>query len=632
MDRQSPPNPEGQLVGAQRARHFFAVALITALALGLFELQAILRARAFSSSELLQLVGIQAGIWLGIVGGCAAVAMLTPLSRHRATPILLAPMLFLMAFVMHQVDPYGAAPLQLRLSVLAIGGLGLGGILWFHQRHPLPDILGSAKLWMGVLLIALGCTWATWESTPADLKAAASKLKNAAPNVLLLSIDTCRADRLGSYGDRKLTPYLDKLAANGVVFEDASAPMPITAPSHVAMLTGLHPHESSIIANGIRFPSETPNLARILAKQGYRTGAFVSGLPLADRSLGIADQFHTYDDRFAGIGPRPDRQWNTPFGGLAARVLAKLGHIAFPNLWERPAAFTLANAEAWMEAQEVPFFAFVHLYEPHHPYQPPESFAVEECDEPQLKNGRWYHHPPRARSEFIAKNQNMQYLRSLYDAEVAGVDAEIGRFLEALEASGTLNETLVIVTADHGESLGEHRIYFDHLGAFRVEMQVPLLMRFPGAQHQGKRVAGMTRLIDLPATVLQFIGIDHDLPGANLLPAIESGQSDLKIRFGVSGRRSNDDTFSCYAEDGKYKLVWQAPMWHDQLYIPDRELLFDMTADPLEEHNIVQEEPEGVAPLRAALETWKKLNIHGELKDSIDAELSQQLEELGYGQ
>ena len=223
-------------------------------------------------------------------------------------------------------------------------------------------------------------------------------------SVLLITVDTLRADAVGAYGNRNaLTPWMDRLAARGVLFEDAHAHNVVTLPSHANMLSGRYPLEHGVRDNaGFRFPQGTETLATLLAARGYRTGAFVSAFPLAAR-FGLGRGFEVYEDAFVGAGPRP----------------------AFVEQ-ERTGPETVALARRWVEAQQgQPFFCWVHVFEPHYPYAPPEPFASRFRGDP-------------------------------YHGEVAAADAALAPLLEPLLAAGERGRTLVVLTADHGESLGEH--------------------------------------------------------------------------------------------------------------------------------------------------------------------------------
>ena len=245
------------------------------------------------------------------------------------------------------------------------------------------------------------------------------------PNVLLVTIDTLRADRLGSYGyAAAATPVLDGLAARGVRFATAVAHAPLTAPSHASILTGLLPLGHGVRDNGtFVLPPSPTTLAEVFRASGYRTAAFVSGFPL-DHRFGFARGFESYDDHLLRGGD----------GRRASYV-------------ERPAAVTTREAAGWVRAAQAPWFAWVHYFDPHSPYEPPADLAARFAANP-------------------------------YDGEIASVDRELGHLLAATEAGRA--STLVLVTSDHGESLGEHGEATHGVFVYDSTLRVPWIMAGPG--------------------------------------------------------------------------------------------------------------------------------------------------------
>jgi len=223
-------------------------------------------------------------------------------------------------------------------------------------------------------------------------------------NLLLITLDTVRADHLGSYGDKAAaTPVLDRLAREGVRFADATTHAPITGPAHAGILTGLYPARFGIRDNAATpLPPDAMTLAEVLKGAGYRTGGFI-GAFILDRAYGFDQGFELFDSEFAGFDPR-------------ARLNA-----------ERPAAAVVERTIAWLKTLSPgqPFFAWVHLYDAHTPYTPPPPFD----------------------KAFRARP---------YDGEIAGVDRAIGSVIAALEERGLLDRTLIVAIGDHGEGLGEH--------------------------------------------------------------------------------------------------------------------------------------------------------------------------------
>ncbi len=286
----------------------------------------------------------------------------------------------------------------------------------------------------------------------------------AAPSLVLLTLDTTRADRLGSYGHAGAhTPNLDRLAAGGVRYVRAVAPTPLTLPSHATLLTGLLPPEHGLRDNGTAvLPAELPTLATVLAARGYTNAAFVASLVL-DARFGLRRGFAVYDDQMA-----------------AERV----GEYGYP---ERSAAAVTGAAIEWLRAQPAgrPFFLWVHYYDPHAPYEPLPEYA---------------HLDP-------------------YDAEIAAMDREVGRLLAALP--GGSGAALVAAVGDHGESLGEHGERSHGLFLYRAALKVPLVLAGPGLK-RGETVAGLVATQDLPGHLLGLMGVES----AKLPPALRSRLSE----------------------------------------------------------------------------------------------------------
>ena len=332
-------------------------------------------------------------------------------------------------------------------------------------------------------------------------------------NLILVTLDTLRADRVGCYGDAEAeTPSLDRLAHEGIRFADASATVPLTLPSHATLLSGLLPLHHGLHNNGSgAFPSEAPSLAATLHAAGYRTGAFIGAFVL-DHRFGLARGFAVYDDAMPQDPGGP--------AGLEA---------------ERAGSEVVDRAIAWLDAGRAvapgaqpgdappPFFAWVHLYDAHAPYTPPEPYRG-------LFPGR------------------------PYEGEVAGVDAQVGRLLRWLDSSGVGRQTVVAVVADHGEGLGDHGELTHGLLLYEPTLRVPWLLRAPGLLAPGTVVDEPVSLVDLAPTLAGMLGrplasaggqpLDgRDLSSA-LLAGASPGRSDLYAEteyprlFGWAGLRA----------------------------------------------------------------------------------------------
>lgn len=333
-----------------------------------------------------------------------------------------------------------------------------------------------------VFLAALACGACAAQPTPSP--ASATKPRS----VLLITIDTLRADALGSYGATGArTPTLDQLARDGVRVERAWATAPITLPSHASILTGRYPPSHTSRHNGVAMSETVPTLATTLQAKGLATAAFVSAFPL-DRRFGLARGFDVYDDQM----PRPP-------GGA--------------TLNERPGHETVSRATTWLGAnRDQSFFLWVHLFEPHAPYG-------------DAAGGR--------------------SARARYADEVAQVDQDVTRLLAALGPASA--QTLVIATADHGEAFGEHGEIGHSVFVYDTTLRVPLILRGPGIPAGGV-VQGDVSLVDIAPTTLALIEGAMDTDGRSLVPALASGRAEARtiyaesfaplLDFGWAGLRS----------------------------------------------------------------------------------------------
>ncbi len=279
-------------------------------------------------------------------------------------------------------------------------------------------------------------------------------LRYAGANVLLVSIDTLRADHLGAYGYAEAeTPRLDQIAREGIRFAQVVSPMPLTLPAHTSLMTAVPTSVHGIRDNGaFELSAETSTLAEQLRAAGYQNGAFVGSFVLHSR-WGLSRGFAHYDDRFEyGVA-----------GGVPGQV-------------ERPAEAVVDAALSWLtEPREAPFFSWVHLFDPHSPYAAPEPYGSRYIDRP-------------------------------YDGEIAYTDAQVGRLLDGIDAAGLLDNTIVVVTADHGEGLGEHGEPGHGLFLYDTTVLVPLIIRLPDRLLAGREVAEQVRLIDIAPTLVELTG------------------------------------------------------------------------------------------------------------------------------
>jgi len=382
-------------------------------------------------------------------------------------------------------------------------------------------------------------------------------------SVLLVSIDTLRADRLPVYGYAKgRTPNLDALARRGILFEEAYSHCPLTLPAHASLLTGLLPPRHGVRDNvGFTLKAEHPTLAARFKAAGFRTGGAVSAYVLR-RQTGIAEGFEEYDDALESEG--------------AIESLAAV---------QRDGAVAVESLSRWIAAQgEARFFAFLHLYEPHTPYAPPERFRGGDP----------------------------------YDGEVSYADELVGRLLERLKARERL---IVAVTADHGEGLGDHGEAEHGIFLYREAVRVPLLLRLPRDAGAGTRIAAPVAQVDIPATLLDFAGVAADgLDGVSLLPALAGGA--------MPARRVYSETFYPRYHFGWSELRSVTEERYRFIRAPRPEL-YDRQDDAGERRNIADARVSAVAAMSEWLDRQSGADDIA-APEQVDAETREKLQALGY--
>ena len=410
------------------------------------------------------------------------------------------------------------------------------------------------------LLVAATALTACAGATPPDRVQIAS----GPPNILLITVDTLRADAVGAYGNRRgATPWMDRLAAAGVRFETTHAHNVVTLPSHANILSGVYPTDHGVRDNaGFRFPDSTATLATRLKARGYATAAFVSAFPLASR-FGLARGFDVYDDSFVDARPR------TP-------LLEQ----------ERPGTETVALARRWIDAHAggPPTFVWVHLFEPHAPYAPPEPFAS-------------------------------RFLDDRYAGDVAAADAALEPLLAPLLA-GAGSRTVVVLTSDHGEALGDHGEATHGVFAYESTLRVPLLVAAPGVTG-GRVVATPARHVDIAPTILAAAGapLDATLRGRNLLGPDPTTAVDTYF-----------ESLSPALNRGWAPLrgIRRGGLKYIELPIAE---LYDVAADPGEQRNLAPSRDADVQALRRALAEFAA-PPPSRVSESTDA--TARLRSLGY--
>jgi arylsulfatase A-like enzyme/Tfp pilus assembly protein PilF len=387
-------------------------------------------------------------------------------------------------------------------------------------------------------------------------------------NIVLVTIDTLRADRLGCYGYTQVeTPNLDRLAREGVLFENASAPAPLTGPSHASMMTGVYPTVHKVRnTGGFVLSPEQATLARVLQEQGWDTAAFI-GSSVLKRRFGLNQGFAVYDDEM-------------PSGGGSAE--------AEP---ERRAGEVVDRAVKWLDAQSGrPFLLWAHLYDPHIPYDPPSPFREKFADRP-------------------------------YDGEIAYTDQQVGRLLDAVAQKAKPEDTLIVVLSDHGESLSEHGEYTHGVFLYDSTLRIAFLMA-GGAVPKGMRVKQQARTIDLLPTMLELAAGKTPLgvQGTSLVPSFAGNEAATtysyaetlfpKLNMGWAELRS--------MRTNRWKYI-RAPK-------PE---LYDLAQDPSEKTNVISAHPAEAQDLEGRLNEVAG-GAEKVAPAAMDPRTLQQLKSLGY--
>jgi len=395
------------------------------------------------------------------------------------------------------------------------------------------------------------------------------------PNVVVITIDTLRADHLGCYGYKQIrTPNIDALAAESARFERAYTPVPVTLPAHTAIFTGTYPTLSGMHDfSGNKLNPTQPTLASVLKQQGYVTGAVI-GSAVLDSRFGLNQGFDFYYDHF-------------DFSRLQESNLEEM---------ERPGNVVADVALDWLgKNRGSKFFLWMHLYDPHYPYRPPAPYSE-------------------------------QYKDRLYDGEIAFADAQVGRLIAYLKAKDLYRNTLIVLTGDHGESLGEHGEKTHGLFIYNATLHVPVIVHLPGAS-AAKVIPELVSLTDLMPTVLQALKIEapSQVQGRSLLALLTTKREEdarnlyaetflPRLHFNWSELRS--------VETEKYQFI-QAPK-------PE---LYDLATDPRETRNLFAEKKAVSDELQARLSTLvRQYSADQELaeKTGLDPALMERLKSLGY--
>lgn len=463
--------------------------------------------------------------------------------------------------------------------------------------------------WVAGLLLVIGAGVALWSVQP---EPAPEPKPLDPPNIVLITFCTSRADRLGCYGyEAADTPNFDRLAGEGVVFENHYTQASFSGGSFASILTGRYCFGHGVFDHPHELESKNVTLAELLKSAGYRTAGFVTHLFVAPR-LQFGQGFDTFERR------------------------AKPRRVA-------------EQAVDWIDRQaQGPFFLWFQIQPSHYPYRGP-AYLIRADARPV--DATINQHPQRDRSRlmfefdsFCYSESQMASVLALYDATVSHCDRLTGLILDALERRGELDKTLVMVTADHGDLHGEHDIYFNHAAnLYEPTVRVPLIVRLPRSQHAGLRIADVTRNIDLLPSLAESAGVTvpDTVDGQSLWPVID-GIAPPRDAFAESGVfRSSRVGLTHYRQylpgtEGKWRMLRRGP--YKLIAIPGEGTgrgfayeLYDLRADPAETHNLSESLPKVRVELAESLARWfqgyQRLKVSPQELNPQDVE---DLKSLGY--
>jgi arylsulfatase A-like enzyme len=517
-------------------------------------------------------------------------ALVLPVALRRLAPAMMVAILSMLA-----IDLMVAIPLAPVLTVLVV--LAAGCVTYALALRGAPRLLNaSAAIAIALVVCGAAAGWFGFTRTE-DVRPRASA---GAPNIILISIDSLRADHLHAYGYRRETsPNLDRLAAQGALFETVMSPTSWTLPSHMTLLTSLPPERHGVTTNRKRLGRDIPTLPMRLQHAGYYTAGVVSATYL-DGLFGFSRGFDEYDDYSLphASGDRSAKQVSSPaVTNVALQILRRRAAIHDGH----------------------PFFLFVHMFDVHYDYNPPEPFAhmfdPVYCGKATGEASAIGH---------LAKRRDLDHVVALYDGEIAFVDAHIGNILQALTALHLDDNTIVAVVADHGEEFFEHGRAGHFKTLYDEVLHVPLLIRYPGHIPPGKIVKGQVRLMDVPSTLLELAGVrvhkaHSDSDSVSLASALLSAGEGTAPPLPAFGDL-NATLASLRTDQGK--VIWNLQT--------NRREFYDLLHDPGEHHAVPGR---GISKLADQLERWrssaKKKDNEADSIELGDEEKSA-LKSLGY--
>jgi arylsulfatase A-like enzyme len=448
------------------------------------------------------------------------------------------------------------------------------------------------------------------------------------PNVVLISIDSLRADHLGSYGyERETSPHIDRLASQGIVFENAIADSPWTLPTHASLFTGLTSRVHRVTFDGRRLDPLRTTLAEVLSAAGYQTRGLWSG-PYLHPIFGFDQGFAAYGGVVGPLAYDDPQAFAAEDPVDAARLRRELNRESHRTVTSP--TLTRKALEFLAEPHERPFFLFLHYFDVHYDYLPPEEIwrRFDPDYEGKLTSVPFSSH---RRIHRDMPERELLHLRALYDGEIFFTDHYVGRVLEALDEHGLSERTLVVLTADHGEEFFEHGEKGHRKNLFDEVMKVPLLLRWPGELDAGRRLDTQVALIDVLPTILELVGQDppEEVQGRSLAPLLRGEAlppADVLTRLVLPGTLSS--------------VALRTPEWKLIVRDDDTSAFYDLASDPREQRSL--EPPSSdprLAEARARLARFEAEESRllerlptSDVEIELPPEMREALDQLGYGE
>lgn len=527
--------------------------------------------------------------------------------KHRAAQVLVSDLIlaamallsFLASrrlfFIVEERMPLFHGFMGFLLAILvALAAIALGLVLFRRAARPTRIWHPSSALVIVGLVIMLGALSALWFIPSA--KTAINR-----PNIVLITLDTVRADDLGVYNpQRECSPNLDRFAGESITFHRATVVAPITVPSHVSMLTGVYPSLVGVWANGDRLPDDVPTMAEILQKNGYKTAAFVSSRMLESRFCGLSRGFDIYDDNLSTLGLADELN-----STLLVSVVRKWINWDPLNAYKRLSENTVDRALQWLGDQKEPIFLWVHLFDAHIPYDAPrvDRYRYTDRHYQGIFNGSAEQTRLVISGVLEVNAADAEFMHNMYRGEIYYQDKQLGRLLNVLSEEPWQSSTMIVVCADHGESF-ERKPYFNHVDRlWQALIWVPMIMHLPNDEESGMQNYDLVSPMDFFDTALAYSGVavpeGYGVVLPDLIKASDIPQQRSIYSFCISAFHPNPEGQgrSITTSDNR-KLIWFPSF--------DWQELYNLNSDPGESNNLIDKDPEMAKKLYDELITFFK--------------------------